>query len=99
MKGLAPAVVLLGLVVLTLISLFGGDSFSRLRAMQDGLEQQHDKGNALESEVVELRREVYGLQHKDRVLEKAARNELGMARPDELIFIFQEKQEDEAKEK
>ena len=35
-----------------------------------------------------LRREVSGLQNSDRVLEKAARNELGMAHPDDLIFIF-----------
>jgi cell division protein FtsB len=38
-----------------------------------------------------LKREVTGLQSDPRSVEKAARSELGMARPDEMIVIFEKK--------
>ena len=50
--------------------------------------------------IEDLKSQVYNLQNDPRALEKAARNELGMARPNERIFIFEkdkEKQEDRSK--
>jgi cell division protein FtsB len=40
--------------------------------------------------VTDLREKVYGLKNDDRVLEKTARNELGLARPGELIVFFED---------
>lgn len=70
------------------VSLFGDESYRNLHSLRDNLGRQHEKNTELSKQVSSLRREVYGLQHDDRVLEKAARNELGMSRPDELIFVF-----------
>jgi len=91
MKGLAPGIVLLCALVAALFSLFGDDSYGRMQSLEKSLSAQQQKNGQLNARVSELNREVYGLQHDDRILEKAARNELGMARPDEMIFIFDKK--------
>jgi len=52
------------------------------------MKSQQERNSALQGKVDSLRREVLSLQHDKRALERAARNELGLARPDEKIFIF-----------
>jgi cell division protein FtsB len=46
-----------------------------------------------------LRREVQGLQSDSRTVEKAARSELGMARPDEVVVIFEKKEKGSGEDK
>lgn len=88
MKGLAPGIILFCALIAALFSLFGDDSYGRMRSLEKSLVAQQEKNGELHAHVSDLKREVYGLQHDDRILEKAARNELGMARPDEMVFIF-----------
>ena len=88
MKGLAPGIILFCALIAALFSLFGDDSYGRMQSLEKSLGAQLQKNEELHAHVSELKRDVYGLQHDDRILEKAARNELGMARPDEMIFIF-----------
>lgn len=88
MRGIAPAVILLCALVAALFSLFGDDSFDRMQSLERSLIAQQSKNSELHGKVRNLKEEVFGLQHDDRVLEKAARNELGMARPSEMVFIF-----------
>lgn len=88
MKGLAPGILLFCALVAALFSLFGDDSYGRMQSLERSLSAQQQKNEELRTHVSDLKRDVYGLQHDDRILEKAARNELGMARPDEMIFIF-----------
>lgn len=75
-------------LTMALISLFGDDSFSRLQDLRQSLKQQRERNYEGRQNVANLKREVFGLQNDDRALEKAARNELGLARHGELIFIF-----------
>lgn len=93
MKHYAALVVLLLATVAVLFSIFGEGGYTRLTVLQKSLEAQKLKNHELEANVSQLSTQVRGILHDSRVLEKAARNELGMARPDELIFIF-EKQKD-----
>jgi cell division protein FtsB len=75
-------------VTAVVISFIGDDSYSRLQSLKSNLGLQEEKKNSLKSEVLELRSEVYGLQTNDRVLERAARSELRMQSPDEILVIF-----------
>lgn len=88
MRGKGTLILLLGAIVCTLISIFGGDNISRLHALQGSLSSQREKNEELGGYVASLRRKVQGLRTDDRALEKAARNELGMAREDEVVVIF-----------
>ena len=93
MKRYVSYVILTCALIIALLALFGDDSFSKLSAMRRGLEFQREKNAELDRDVKGLRREVMGLKSDDRTLEKAARNELGLARPNELVFIFEDQKQ------
>ena len=89
MSKIPPGLILIAALGASVFTIFGGDSFSNLKALRQSLSLQREKNQKLSSEVKSLEREIHGLKHDDRLLEKAARNELGLARPNELIFIFE----------
>ena len=88
LKPYVPYIALVLAVVVGALSLFGDNSIGRLRALERALEEQRVENAARAREVSSLRREVRALQSDPRAIEKAARNELGMARPNERVFIF-----------
>ena len=70
---------------------FGFESYQRLRGLQQTVEMQRERNTEQRLYVDALRREVHSVQTDRRALEKAARNELGMARPNEFVVVFGEK--------
>jgi cell division protein FtsB len=92
MRFSAPLILLLCALVTAVVSFLGDDSFLRLTSMQKGVSQQERTNDKLQEQVNGLKRQVAGLQNDGRAVEKAARNELGMARPDEVIVIFERKE-------
>lgn len=88
MKSTGFAIILFCALAAAVLSLFGDNSYARMQGLRHSLGAQHDKNEELREQVGSLRREVRSLQHDDRAIEKAARNELGLARSDEMIFIF-----------
>jgi cell division protein FtsB len=74
-------------------SFLSDDGFSRLTSLNKSLELQQRANARLEDNVQSLKRQVIGLQNDVRTVEKAARSELGMARPDELVVIFEKKEQ------
>lgn len=68
------------------------DGFTKVESLQRSLEQHRRSNGALEQDVERLQREIAGLQGDDRVLERVARSELGLVRPDELMVIFDRKE-------
>ncbi|MBX7145075.1 MAG: septum formation initiator family protein [Oligoflexia bacterium] len=82
-------IILLFLALLAAFTtLISDGSYSRMRNLEQSVASQREKNQELKEQVGALRQEVQGLQHDDRVLEKAARNELGLARPGENLVIF-----------
>ena len=89
MQKLAPIfIILLALVTLGFL-FFGEDSYARISSLNNAIEQQKQKNLELKDKVDQLKEDIHGLQNNPRELEKAARNELGMARPNELIYMFE----------
>lgn len=93
MKPLMFLALLVIAVVTTVLSLVGGGSFPRVASLETSLEAQRKKNLELQAEVQSLQEKVYAVRHEARGLEKAARNELGLARPDELVILFDKKSE------
>lgn len=90
MKQFAPLIVVVLAILTALLTVLGDDSYSRLSRFKETIVLQKEKNDVLRSRVEDLRLQVNGLLSSDRTLEKAARNELGMARPDEMIFLFED---------
>ena len=92
-RGAPIAIILLALAI-GFFSVFGNESYAGLQSVKRSLALQKVK-NARQAKYVEgLKRRTLEVEHEPRALEKAARDELGMARPHELIFIFDEEPED-----
>ncbi len=88
MKPYIPLLLIVAALTIAGFSLYGTSGLPRLRALEENLNGQRESNVELFQKVRGLKREVTGLQNDDRVLEKAARNELGMARPGEQVFVF-----------
>ena len=89
MRKIAPIVICL-LELITLGFLFFGEkSYLRIDELRKSIAQQQQKNREEKQKVEDLKMQAYKLQNDPRALEKEARNELGMARPNELIYIFE----------
>ena len=84
--------ILLLAAALTLKAIFADDSYGRLKELQVLLKRQRESNQELKTTVESLKHQISSLERDPRALEKAARNELVMARPDEMIFIFDERE-------
>ncbi len=91
MRSTATLLILLCALVAAAFSFLSDDGFSRLTSLRRSLEQQQRTNEKLSETVEALQREVQGLQSDPRTVEKAARSELGMAKPGELVVIFEKK--------
>ena len=89
-KRMLPAVVMFCAFLAVLFSVFGGGSYQRRNELRQMVEQQQIENRELQQKVNTLTQEVDLLQTDDRELERTARNEMGLARSDELIFIFED---------
>jgi len=73
-------------------TLLGDGSYGKLLALRDSLRTQKEINAELEERVRALDARTRGIREDDRALEKEARNQLGLARPNELIFFFEKKE-------
>lgn len=91
LRAYAPLAVLLFAFIAVGLSCFGADGLARLHSLRQAVATQETSNKDLQKHVESLRKTVYALREDDRELEKAARNELGLARPNEEVFIFEHK--------
>ena len=83
-------IVMLGALAFVVYSVFSEGGYFTYTTLGRNLESQRQKNIEAEGQVEELRRKVYSLQNDERALERAARDELGLARPNEMIFTFED---------
>jgi cell division protein FtsB len=93
MRSTATLLILLCALAAAAFSFLSDDGFGKLSGLRRSLEQQQRTNGKLSETVQVLQREVQGLQQDPRTIEKAARSELGMAKPGELVVIFENKGE------
>ena len=90
MKRVLPTVFLFVAAFLSFAAIFAGESYSRLTELRTTLNSQRSSNQELKATVEGLKREVSSLENNPRALEKAARNGLALARPEEMVFFFDE---------
>lgn len=69
-------------------SLAGPNGFIQLCRLKHELRSIEQKNNSLQKEIIEVNNSIFGYQNSNYILEQAAREELGLARPDEIVYIF-----------
>ena len=88
MRKISPLLILTLAVIVGLLCIFGDNSYGKLDSLRRSLLSQREKNVEVSAVVNDLHREVRNLHSNPRAVEKAARNELGMARPSDLVFFF-----------
>jgi cell division protein FtsB len=82
---LASVIVLIALVV---GSFFGDRGFLNLVAERARTQDLAREVDGLRAENEQLNTEIHALRSDPRAIERIAREELGLARPDELVFVL-----------
>ncbi len=73
---------------LTLLSIYGAHGLIHLRELEGELQSVRQKNAALEDQGASLESEIVALRRSPAALEKRAREELGVSRPGEIVYIF-----------
>lgn len=89
MRGVFTFVALLCAVVAIGLSITSEAGYPKLVLLKNTLRLQKARNEQALTENGNLRAKVTGLRNDPRVLEKAARDELGMARPGEQVYFFE----------
>jgi cell division protein FtsB len=87
---LASAVMIIVVCVLLFITVTGNHGLLHLLSVSSEVEHLRQQNNTLESEIVEMDNRIAAIQHSSEVLEKNAREQLGLSKPGEIIYIFPE---------
>jgi cell division protein FtsB len=75
------------LLIMIVTALFGKKGVMELRGARRALAARAETIRALEAEKAGLEAEIERLQNDPRAVEKAAREKLGLARPDEKVVV------------
>lgn len=80
------ALLVLIILVITYYTVFGKRGVLELRKLERTLEEARAKTEEVKSENERLKQEIQRLQSDEQYIEKLARQELGLARKDEMIY-------------
>jgi len=80
----------IALVALVVGSVFGDRGLLSLMEKRQRVELLHQEIEALRSENARLMGEIADLRQSPRAIEQLAREELGLAHPDETVFLIRE---------
>jgi cell division protein FtsB len=81
---------LLALIALVVGSLFGDRGLLHLMAQRERAERLQTEIEELRAENGRLASEILALRRDPRAIERLAREQLGLARPGELVFLIRE---------
>lgn len=85
---LAPTLLIMSAVALTFFTVAGHHGLLQLQRINNEALALEQKNRRLESEIEKTKRSIDQLEHSDFALEKKAREELGLARQGETVYIF-----------
>ena len=88
MNRLAQAVILTAIVVLSLFTVAGNHGLLRLFEVQGELRMLAEQNSKIESEIITMNNKIYAIRRSEFALEKNAREQLGLSKPGEIVYIF-----------
>lgn len=85
----APIILFLLALLVMGTSLLSEQGIREIRSLERSLVIQREKNADISHKVMKLRDELRSVMSSDRGLERASREELGLVRPNEKIFVFE----------
>lgn len=90
MNRFAPIILVCLALVLLFFTVKGEHGLLHLQQLQQKQQILEQKNRELESEITSLQNKVYGIRQDPAFLEKTAREQLGLSKPGEIVYIFPE---------
>jgi cell division protein FtsB len=84
----APTLLIISAIALTFFTVAGHHGLLQLSRINNEAVALEQKNRRLESEIENTKHSIEQLEHSDFALEKKAREELGLARQGETVYIF-----------
>jgi cell division protein FtsB len=88
MNRLTSAIIICAALVLLFFTILGDHGVLRLLQVNAELKDLDEQNNKLESEIIEIKNKSFAIGHSDFALEQNAREQLGLSKPGEIIYIF-----------
>ena len=88
MNRISTIIILLLSLLMMCFTIAGNHGLLHLRRLDREVESLRRKNEALTQEAVAVRSQLDAAQNSDTALEKSAREQLGLAKPNELVYIF-----------
>lgn len=88
MHRFAPIILTLLAVMLMFFTMTGSRGYLHLREIRNETMRLKEKNRQLEEEIAATSGDLHAVQTNDFELEKKAREELGLSRSNEIIYIF-----------
>jgi cell division protein FtsB len=85
---LAPALLLVGTLSSVPWLVFSGDGLVRMVALQRELKAVRAENDRIRMGIADLKEEIRDLKEDAAAIERVARRELGLVRPDEYVFVM-----------
>ena len=96
MSHITPKILLGIALLLLLVTIAGNHGLLHLQKINNELRQLEGKNLSLQSEITALEHRIFALQNDDAELERVAREELGLSRTGEIVYIFPQTQKKSA---
>ncbi len=84
----APTIIMCIVLLLVFATVTGNHGLLHLQKINNELGLIEGKNRSLESELFEMENRITELKQNPLVLEKRGREELGLSRPGEIVYIF-----------
>ncbi len=88
MNKISQVIIIAVSLILALFTLTGNHGLLRLLKINREISKLAAQNSILESEIVDTKNKIFALSSSDFVLEKNAREQLGLAKPGEIVYIF-----------
>ena len=90
MNRVTSLVIFLLVAVCSFFAVAGNQGLLHLGQLNGEMAELERKNRQIESEIAGLRNKIYAVEKSDEVLESTAREDLGLSKPGEIVYIFSE---------
>ena len=90
LRTLTPAILILMSFAVLFFTVTGNHGLLHLQQLNNELQQTKENNRNLESDIAKLNNEIYVIEHSRARLEKIAREELGLSKANEIIYVVPE---------
>ena len=85
------SIILFSIALLLLVfTIFGEHGLLHLQEINRELSNLEYKNREIKSEIIALQNRIYAIEHDAEYLETEAREQLGLSKPGEIVYIFPE---------